>query len=178
MICLLSYRMVAIVGSVTVAVSRFQGESLVLRKGVAPGDLSGVAAVSFLLQQPGPAGVGPPGNHQCSMQPAQANTQQLQQQLPLHGTPSFPAAAGNGKENELLWRYERAQLAYDATVAAAVTGERQPPPPAAAAAAPGVFVLPWARRQPWEWEWQQRQPVSPRARAAADTLMALSGGRL
>jgi hypothetical protein len=112
------------------------------------------------------------------MQPAQVNMMQQQQQL-LHSTPVSPAGAASHQDNELLWRYEHAQLAYDATVAAAAAGEREPPPPAAAAAAaPGVFVLPWAQRQPWEWPWQQRQPGSPRARAAADTLVALSGGRL
>ncbi|KAF6262300.1 hypothetical protein COO60DRAFT_1497305 [Scenedesmus sp. NREL 46B-D3] len=117
-------------------------------------------------QQPVPANACLPGGDKRSMQAAKLGSQQLL------NTSAAPAGCGSGSEVQLLWRYERAQLAYDASVTAAAAGDKEP------AAVPGAFVLPWAQRQPWEWEWEQRQQWSPRARAAAGILMSLSGDRL
>jgi hypothetical protein len=102
------------------------------------------------------------------MQPVQL----APQQQPSSTSPAVASDASR-QSSELLWRYERAQLAYDATVAAAAAGDKAPSPSAEV----GRFVLPWAQRQPWEWEWEQQQHQSPRARAAAGILMALSSAR-
>uniref|UniRef100_A0A383VC34 RAP domain-containing protein n=2 Tax=Tetradesmus obliquus TaxID=3088 RepID=A0A383VC34_TETOB len=118
--------------------------------------------------QPAAAHAGAAGSHKARLQPLHVAPRQQPHQPPA--VPDVDASRGC---SELLWRYQRAQLAYNATVAAAAVGDTAPS--SAAAAAAGRFELPWVKRQPWEWEWEQRQQQSPRAAAAAGILMSLAG---